>query len=174
MRQVSLNARQIQDAVSTEEIYVALFEILHPELPASIRLSTDPTERLQDDPLIYCTRSTWRGANPMTEPWLWTIASALLPSDLEDAPASASLVLENLDSNMVAIVRSVVTPPTVNMAVVLASSPNVIEAEFLDLQILSADIDAGAITLAISRDEIEAEPFPSGRMTRDRFPGLHL
>jgi hypothetical protein len=174
MRRVSLNARDIQDDISTDQIYVALFEITHPELAEVIRLSTDPTERLQDDPLIYCTRSTWRGANPVSDPWLWTIASALLPSDLEDAPASASLVLENLDSAMVEIVRSVTSPPTVAMAVVLASTPNIVEAEFLDLQILSADIDAGAITLAISRDEIEAEPFPSGRMTRDRFPGLHL
>ena len=174
MRRVSLNARQAQDAVSTEEIYVALFEITHPDLEEVIRLSTDPGERFSTDPLIYCTRSTWRGANPVTEPWLWTIASALLPSDLDDAPASASIVLENLDSDMVEICRSVISPPSIYMAVVLADSPDVIEAEFLDLQILAADIDAGSITLSISRDEIEAEPFPSGRMTRDRFPGLHL
>jgi hypothetical protein len=174
MRQLSLNARNIQDEISTDQVYVALFEIVHPELPSPIRLSTDPTDEISQDPYIRGTRSTWRGANPVTDPYLWATASALLPSDLEDAPATASLVLENLDSDMVQICRSVVTPPTVNMAVVLAASPNVIEAEFLDLQILSADIDAGAITLSISRDEIEAEPFPSGRMTRDRFPGLHL
>jgi hypothetical protein len=161
MRRISMNARQMQDEVSTDQIYVALFEITHPDMAGPIRLSTDNADKFSEDPLVYCTRSTWRGANPITDPYLWTIASALLPSDMDDAPASASLVLENLDSEMVAICRSVKTPPTVNMAVVLASSPNLIEVEYLDLQILSADIDAGEITLAISRDEIESEPFCS-------------
>ncbi|MBT9382231.1 hypothetical protein KM176_00015 [Pseudooceanicola sp. CBS1P-1] len=174
MRRVSLNARAAQDADISGEVYVALFEITHESLTETVRLSTDPTERITSDPLVYGTRSSWRGANTATEPWLWTIASALLPSDMEDTPTSASLVLENLDSAMVKVVRSFTSLATVNMAVVLAETPDVIEAEYLGLQILSADIDAGSITLAISREEIEAEPFPSGRMTRDRFPGLHL
>lgn len=163
-----------QDDVTTDQIEVALFEITHADLDEAIRISSDPTEKLSDDPLLFGTRSTWRGADPESEPWLWIIASALLPSDMADAPASASIVLENLDSDLVATVRSVTSPPTVNMAVVLAETPDVVEAEYLQLEIVSADIDAGEIVLAISRDEIEAEPFPSGRMTRERFPGLYL
>lgn len=174
MRRVSLNARQAQDSVTSQEIEVVLFEITHPDLDEVIRLSTDPTEKLSEDPYLMGTRSTWRGADPATQPWLWIVASTLLPSDLEDAPASSTLVLENLDSDMVTLVRSISSPPLVNMGVVLAESPDVIEVEYLDLQIVSADIDAGEIVLSISRDEIEAEPFPSGRMTRESFPGLFL
>lgn len=174
MRRVSLNARRMQDAASTDEIYVVLFEISHPDLPAPIRLSTDNADRIQIDPVIYGTRSSWRGANPLTQPYLWIIASAVLPGDLDDAPAAAMVALENLDQEMVRLVRSFTSPATVAMAVVLASSPDEVEAEWSDLLIVSADIDAGEILLSISREEIEREYFPSGRMTRDRFPGLHL
>ncbi|WP_320200491.1 hypothetical protein RMR16_008645 [Agrobacterium sp. rho-13.3] len=173
MRRVSLNARLAQDAQASAEIYVALFQIEHPELEKPIRLSTDNTERLSSDPLYYGTRSTWRGANPIKEPFLWIVASAVMPSDLDDAPATASLVLENLDQEMVNLVRSFTTPASIHMAVVMASSANLIEAEFTDLNITSADINAGEISLSISREEIELEYVPGGRMTARTFPGLH-
>lgn len=174
MRRLSLNARQMQDDLNSAEVYVVLFRITHPELPAPIRLSTDNTERLGTDPLIYGTRSTWGGANPVTDPYLWIIASAILPGDRDETPAAATVALENLDRNMVRLLRSFTSPATVAMAVVLASSPDEVEAEWADLMIMSADINAGEIQLSISREEIENEYFPSGLMTRDRFPGLHL
>lgn len=174
MRRVSLNARMMQDELTSDEVYVVLFEIIHPDLPAPIRLSTDNAERIQTDPVIYGTRSAWRGADPLTDPYLWIVASAVLPGDQDDAPAAATIALENLDQDMVRLVRSFTTPATVAMGVVLASSPDLIEAEWTDLMIMSADISAGEIVLAISREEIENEYFPAGRMTRDRFPGLHL
>ncbi|WP_323036259.1 hypothetical protein [Pararhodobacter sp.] len=152
---------------------MALILIEHPELEAPIRLSTDNTERLSTDPLMYGTRSSWRGSNPVTEPFLWIIASAVLPGDAEDAPASAQIALENLDAEMVQLVRSFTDPATISLAVVLAETPDLIEAEWTGLQLVSADITAGEIVLSISRDEVELEPFPPGRMTRLNFPGLH-
>ncbi|HBU15722.1 MAG: hypothetical protein A2092_13470 [Rhodobacteraceae bacterium GWE1_64_9] len=174
MRRVSLNARAIQDAQASAEIYVVLLEIIHPDLATPIRLSTDPTERIQADPLVYGTRSSWRGADPVQEPFLWVVASAILPSDMEDAPASGTIALEILDPEMARLVRSYTTRATIHMAVVLASSPDLIEGEWTDLQILSADIDTGEILLNFSREEVENELFPTGRMTRGRFPGLHI
>lgn len=174
MRRVSLNERMAQEAGSTAEIRAVLFEISHPDLPKPIRLSTDNAERLSVDPLYYGTRSTWRGANPITDPYLWIVASALLPSDKEDAPAGGMVALENLDREMVRLVRSYTGMATICMAVVLASSPDLLEAEYTDMEIVSADIDAGEIVLTFSREEIEMEPFPEGRMTRNNAPGLFL
>lgn len=174
MRRISLNARLAADAQASDEIEVVLFRITHAELEAPIRLSTDNADRISDDPLIYGTRSSWGGADPLTDPYLFIIASAVLPSDLEDAPATAQVTLENLDSAIVELLTSFLSPATVDLAVVLASSPDLPEAEFTGLQLLSAEADAGAVTLSLSREEIELEYFPTGRMTRDRFPGLHL
>lgn len=174
MRRLSLNARMMQDAESTSEIYVLLFRFEHEDLEAPIRLSTDNTERLTSEPLTYGTRSTWGGADPSTEPHLWIIASALVPSDLDDAPAAGQIVLDNLDRKIVELLRSFTTPASVSMAVVLASSPDVIEQEWTDLDLVSHDVDAGEIMISFSREEIEQEFYPAGRMTRSRFPGLHL
>ncbi|MGH1355373.1 MAG: hypothetical protein ACRBBS_09870 [Thalassovita sp.] len=173
-RRVSLNARQAHDDQSSTEIEVVLFEISHGALEAPIRLSTDNTERLSSDPLTYGTRSVWRGANPASDPYLWIIASAIIPDDTEDAPAASQIVLENLDARMTELLRSFTDQAVVNMAVVLASSPHDIEGEWLDLRLMSAEGDAAQIVLSLSREEIELEHFPSGRMTRHKFPGLHL
>lgn len=174
MNRVSLNVRLMQGGGPNAEIPVVLFEISHPDLEKPIRLSTDNADRISTDPLYYGTRSTWRGANPVSDPYLWVIASTLLPSDEDETPAAGTLALENLDRELVRLVLSYKTVATVAMAVVLASSPNHVEVEYTDLEILTADIDTGDIVLSFSREEIEAEFFPTGRMSRQSFPGLFL
>jgi hypothetical protein len=170
----SLNARLMQDAATSDEIYVLLLEITHTSLSAPIRLSTDNAERISTDPLVYGTRSAWRGANPANEPYLWVIASVLVPDDKQDAPAAGSFVLENLDNSIVGLLRSFTDLATLNMAVVLASSPDFIEREWVGLKITTAEMNAGEISLSFSREEIELERFPVGRLNRNSFPGLHL
>jgi hypothetical protein len=172
-RRLSLNARMALDATTSAEIEVALMMFDHPDLEEPIRLSTDNTERLSTDPLTYGTRSTWAGSDPVTQPFLWIIASAVLPGDAEDAPASAQIVIENLDARIAEVLLSFTEPPSVRLAVVLASSPDLIEAEWSGLQLSRASITASEIVLSIDRDEVEQEHFPPGRMTRLTFPGLH-
>lgn len=173
MRRVSLNARLSQDAEASDEIHAVLFEIEHPDLIAPILLSTDNTERLSDEPLYYGTRSLWRSQNGRAREFLWIVASTLLPSDLDDAPAAATIILENLDRSMAELIRSFTDPATIHMAAVLASSPDLVEAEYTDLLLTSAEITAGEITLSVSREEIESEYVPGGRMTAQAFPGMH-
>ncbi|WP_102226876.1 hypothetical protein [Acidimangrovimonas sediminis] len=169
---VSLNARNANDAASTAETEVALFVIEHPSLDAPLRLATDWSERISDEPLMYGLRSTWQGADPATDPYLFVLASAEVPGDLEDGPGPATIVLENVDNDIIAVLRSITDRATVHMAVVLASSPDLVELEFLGLKLISADYDAAQITLSISRQPIEDEAVPSARFTKDRFPGL--
>lgn len=171
-RRISLNARQANREATSAEIEVVLLEFSHPDLDAPIRLSTDNTERISDDPLTYGTRSTWRGADPATDSYLWVIASAVLPSDADDVPATAQIVLENLDAAMVELLRSFTTPASVALALVEAGTPDLVEEEYHDLRLTNADGDASEITLTLSREEIELEQFPAGRMTRQKMPGL--
>ncbi|MFT6444488.1 MAG: hypothetical protein ACJA1J_000725 [Sulfitobacter pontiacus] len=172
MRRVSLNARTAFDAPTTAEIEIALIMIEHPELDAPVRLSTDPTERLWVDPLMYGTRSTWMDSDPVNEPFLFILASTDIPSDLEDAPAAANIVVENVDSDIAALLRSFTDRPTVHMAVVLAGSPDLVEVEFRGMVMVSADGNAGSVSLQVSRAPVEEESVPMDRFTKDRFPGL--
>jgi len=170
MRSVSLNARLAADAQGSAEIEVVLFRITHPDLGAPIRLSTDPTERLSIDPLRYGTRSSW-----LTEdgsPYLFVLVSALVPDDKADAPATARLSFANVDNSIAALLRGFTTPAVVDMAVVLAASPDLVEFEQRGLDLVSAEGADDLVTLSLSRDRLTAEPWPSGKMTRSRFPGL--
>jgi len=56
---------------------------------------------------------------------------------------------------------------------VLASSPNEIEAEWRDMQLTTADIGSGDVVLEFSRDDIEDEYSPGGRMSKNWFPALY-
>lgn len=172
-RRVSLNARKAYEAQSSKEVEVVLITIEHDELDEPVRLSTDPTERLSEDPLIYCTRSSLMDADPETEPYLFLLAEVELPSDLEDAPAEARLILANLDASISNLLRSFLTPARVSVAVVLSTSPDLAEVLFTGLLLTGADGDASEISLTITRLPIEDESWPKDRMTKERFPGLH-
>ncbi|MEN2979992.1 hypothetical protein P7L78_09230 [Tistrella bauzanensis] len=180
MRRVSLNVRASQEALTDDQVQVVLIEIRHPLLTGdpvfgdAIRLSTDNADEIQRDPHVRGTRSSWRGANPITQPFIWVMASALVPSDIDDQPAQARLVLETIDPAMIDICRSFRTPATVTMGVGFASTPDAMEQEWTQLQLTTADASAGEIVLSMSREHIELERYPSGRMSRSRFPGLYL
>ena len=99
--------------------------------------------------------------------------SALVPDDQDDAPPSMQLVLEAVDNSVAEVLRSTTRRSTVAMAVVLASSPDLIEMEFQNFKLINAEQSGDSVTLSISRDPVTSEPWPAGRMTRERFPGLH-
>ena len=172
-RRMSLNARLAQDAAHSAEIEVVLIMVEHPDLAAPIRLSTDNADRISVEPLIYGTRSTWRGSDPATEPFLFILASAEMPSDLEGAPAEASIVIEAVTGEVARLLRSFTSRATVHMAVVLASSPDIVEFEATGMRLMLAEGGAGEVTATIGREPVEEESLPGLRFTKDRFPGLH-
>jgi hypothetical protein len=167
-----MNARRAHDEQFEDDVEIALFSISHPALDEPVRLSTDPTERLGVDPLMYGTRSTWDGANPITEPYLFVLAAAEQPSDLEDAPAAGRITLENVDNRIAETLRGFTNRAEVKMAVVRASAVNEPDAEYHDMRLMSAGGDAGEVQLEFSRQPIEEEVVPMERFTKDRFPGL--
>jgi hypothetical protein len=169
-RLVSMNARTSLDEAATDEIEVCLIRITHPSTDEVVRLSTDPTTRVNDDPVAYGTYSDWQTDDG--SPFLFCLVSVVLPDDKGDAEPQASLVFDNVDNDIAAVLRSFTDPASIDLAVVLASSPNRLEAVFLNFQIMAASGDAGTVNLTISQESIINEPWPSGRMTRQRFPGL--
>jgi hypothetical protein len=165
VKSYSLTMRQAMAGASTDEVPVILVTIRHPDLDAPVRLSSDPTERLSFEPLVYGTVS-------QREAYSYVLMAARVPDSRERAAPRTSLVFENVDADMVSVIRSVVTPATVDLALVLASQPDVIEARWTDLFVVAATYDAERVTLDISREPYTSEPWPAGRITPARFPGL--
>lgn len=164
-RLVSLNARAAANAAYSDQLPVMLVEIRHPTLPEPVRLSTDPTVRVSTDPLVY---GTFRGGNLYS----FVLVSAVWPDDQQASPAKTTLVFENVDKDMVAPLRAIIDPVTVDLTVVLAGTPETAEAQFLKMRGIRGSWDASQVSLDISREPLTSEPMPAGRMTKARFPGL--
>lgn len=176
MRILSLNNRRAIDATSSDEVEVALIRITHPSITEPVRLSTDPTSIVTIDPLIYGTYSTWLvpAGTTAAVPYLFGLVSTVLPDDQEDQAQSAKLVLEVVDQDMAKVCRSINDRDgRADLAVVHASAPNDLMAEFIGLPITIAEGDTATITLTLSRQSMADEPFPAGRMTRAAFPGVN-
>ncbi|ODN71169.1 hypothetical protein [Methylobrevis pamukkalensis] len=171
-----MNARRHHDEPYSDDLEVALFKFTHPALDMPIRLSTDPTDRLTTDPLTYGTRSAWRldpGETILTRPFEFVLLDAILPDDDEETPAAAQIVMEVVARDQAKPLRETITRARVDMAIVLAGSPDVIEQQWLGLWLMTANGDAGQIELQISREPFHEEPHPARRMSRDAFPGLY-
>lgn len=173
MRRLSLTARGMSDAHSTGEVEVVLLHVEHPDTGEIVRVSSDYTERLNADPLLYGTRSTWMGANPVDEPFLFVGMQMELPGDQEDVPFVARLVLANLNSELVKTLQSFTRPATAHICTVLAATPDLVEIEYTDLLLSAAEFDQVQIELTLSHEAVEDEPFPAQRMTKKRFPGSY-
>lgn len=167
-----ISARRERDAASSQAAEVMLFQFEHATLSEPLRVSSDPTERLSTEPLAYGTRSTWNGADPITQPYRFVTASASLPSDLEDGASPAQFVLDNVDRRIGDVLRQITGQAVVHIAVVYSLAPDQVDQEIRNLRLMDAQGDTSQITLTISREPIEDERFPTARFTKDRFPGL--
>ncbi|WP_150282629.1 hypothetical protein [Salipiger aestuarii] len=149
MKRLPINFRAAVEAIGSDEVPVILIEIRHPELAAPIRLSTDNAELIEETPegQIRGTRSSWRGADPATEPFLCMAASAVFPSALEQSPEAGSLVLDNLHPEMARLILSFQDIATISLAAVMADVPDIAIRQSCDLDITSATITGGEITL---------------------------
>ena len=171
-RETSYNARLAQEDQQSAEIEVVLFIIEHPDIDGGIlRLCSYPATRVSVEPLLYGTYSTWRTEDG--SPFLFTIMEPIVPDEKDDAPAQASLALELLDSDMGDVLTSTTERATCHIAVVMASSPDVPEAEWLNLLMTSADVDSSRALLRFSTESIYNEPASANRMVKQNCPGLH-
>lgn len=171
MRTISFNARLAADAEATDEVETVLIKITNPLLDQPIRLSSDNTERISVEPLAYGTRSTWLTDDG--SPFLFILMGTQIPDETDEEPPAGNLVLANLDSEIAEVLTSTTVPSLVSMALVLASSPNEVEHEFLDMQLRSAEGDGDQIVLFFTKEPVLSERYPSDRMTKERFPGLY-
>jgi hypothetical protein len=166
-RSVSLNMRTALGDENTSEVLVVLCRITHPLLSGGpLLLSTDPTERITSDPLVYGTRS-------QGEVYYFTMISALLPDDVRGASPSISLVFEIVTRDLVKIARSVRSPADLELRLVRAASPNYIEQAFTKMKTRIRRYSDRTMTIEASRDSYDRESYPAHRPGPSRFPGMY-
>lgn len=155
-RNVSTTFRQAATAPTTEEVFLMLLEIDHPTLGSPIRV-------VNNNESITSNSNTYL-------PFHFEVA---LPDDREDTINEVDLRIDNVDRQIVTAIRQINSPADVTLQVVLASTPNTVEAGPYTFTMRNVQWDARFVTgkLVFSDDPLNTR-FPDGTFTPGDFPAL--
>lgn len=153
-RSLSSTAIASANAQQTDEVWLVLLTIAHASLATPIRV-------VNNNESIVSRGQTYQ----------WFPFEIELPGEDVDSPSRARLRIDNVDRTIVNTIRSISTPPTVTLEVVLASAPDVVEVSFSGLSLREVDYDAMSVTGELVFESIFTEPVTL-TMTPARFPGL--
>lgn len=95
----------------------------------------------------------------------------VLPQEGDDLPYQASVQMDNVSQEIVRAIRSITSPAIVDVSVVLASSPDVVEAELTGFELRNVTYDAGMVQGDLVLENFLNEPYPSANFDPARFPG---
>jgi hypothetical protein len=128
-RSVSATARAAMYAAQTDSVFLQLLLIDHDDLAAAI-------------PVVNNTESVISGGITYL-PFAFLID---LPDDNEGEITSARLTIDNVDRQIVEAVRSIQSKATVTWSVVLASSPNTVEAGPFEFDLRNVTYDKQTVS----------------------------
>ena len=157
MTQPSLNALHAMLAEQTDEVFLACVTIDHPSMATPIRVVND-------------TQDLARSAGTFTAfPFEIT-----LPPDTDDtAVPQVQLSIDNVDRQIVDAIRGLSSAPSVTLEVVMASSPDTVEAGPFAFELTNAQYDALVVTGTLGyEDDLLNQPFPADTFTPGNSAGV--
>ncbi len=154
-RTLSQAARRAINAEATGEVFLLLLTIEHEELAAPIRVVNN-TENVVSRGELYVA-------------YPFEIA---LPGEDPESVARVSLRIDNVDRQIVQALRPVQAPLSVALEVVLAGSPDTVEAGPFTLTLIAAECDAFVVTGELAFEDVLNEPFPGHSYIPSDYPGL--
>mgnify|MGYP002783914438 CR=1 FL=1 len=155
-RPLSTPALRALFASQTGEAFIVLLTLSHPTLSNPIRVCSDGQA------------ITSNGNEYVAFPF-----RIAMPAENEGSPPTTDLEIDNVDRSIVKAIREATGEPVkVSMSVVMASSPNQVEAGPFEFTLRNVDFDASVVRGQLQYEDILNEPFPGDTMTPSRFPGL--
>lgn len=142
------------DDEDSDEVFLTLIKITHPNLPDALRFTCDNVATFH------------RG-----EVYQPAAFQAVLPDSQPETPPRATLRIDGVDNRVVEALRTIITPPKIDFVIVAASVIDAIEEEWRGLTIIGHTIDDYTIDLHIIMDKMDQEPFPVGTFDK-RFSAL--
>jgi hypothetical protein len=146
---------QAMMAQRTGECPLVLLTIAHADLPGALRVTSDRVATVS------------RGQTFQPYPF-----AATLPDDVSGQAPSCSLTIDNVQRDVVQILRQVSTPPTVTIEVVLASDPDRVQKGPYELSLRRAQWNALTVTGELGYEALLDEAAASERFTPNLFPAL--
>jgi hypothetical protein len=154
---VSYSTKLIQAALAenTAEVFLMLLTFNHETFAEPIRL----VNNLED--------ITSRGNVYMAFPF-----SLALPVDDGDSLPTVEISCENASLELIDELRSLVSPMSVTLELILASTPDYIEQSIADMRVSGIEYDAQNLKLTANIDDLLNTIFPKERYLPSNFAGL--
>jgi hypothetical protein len=163
-RTVSNVVKHAINAQQTNEVFIVLLTIDHPNFTAPIRVASDPKQVL---PVALV-----RGVISNGEEFIYLPFCITLPQQDDTNTARATLSIDNIDREIVKAVRTADSAISVKIEIVLASDTDNIEISIDKFKLASITYDAFTVSGELSLDYYDLEPFPCKRFTPSDFPGM--
>lgn len=154
-RVLSTAAKQAIFAQQTHEVFLMILTIEHDDLGGPIRVVNN-RDNITSGGDVYTA---------------YPFAFAL-PDEDEETLSQVELVITNVDRLLVDSVRSIATPLTVTLEVILADTPDTIEAGPFIMSMSEVRYDALKLSGTCNFQDLLNEPYPEGSYTPSTYPGL--
>lgn len=154
-RSLSTTAKAAIFGSDTGQVFLLLLTISHASLSASLRFVNNYTD-------IVSNGNTYT-AFPF---------EITLPDDKEESLPQMRLAIDNVDRQIVNAIRSLTSPPTVTLDVILASAPNTLEASFSGFVLRNVTYGELVVEGALLLEDVLNESFPQHSFTPNTAPGL--
>ena len=171
MTEVSLNFRQAAYAQETGRVLILLVTIDHEDLTEPIRLSTDPTQELTE--LTTATEKVY-GTISRGETYIHFPIRIGLPSVDESGFGELVLEVDNIHRAYTETIRTIFTPATVTVELVMDNTLDVVEASWPEFSLTEVSYDAFVISGKVRMDFLQKEPFPAGTFSPAYFKGMFI
>lgn len=143
------------NAAQAGEDYVVLIEINHPNLSEPIRVNDSGATIVSND-------ITYR-ALPFSLIW---------PDDVDGQSAKATVTIDNVDREIAATVKQMGSRATTIFTMVMASQPDVIEAQYTDFVLADFTGDDYTVQGILTIEDFTTQAYPALKYTPGNHPGL--
>lgn len=163
-RDTSVTFRQAVYGQQTDEVLLVLLKIDHEDFSG---LGLDPL-RFTNDGV-----DTISDVDGGSETYVAYPFKIVLPSNVESGITHGSIVIDNINRDIVSAIRQIGSEPCeVSIWVVLASSPDTVEAEFTGFRFAKISYNDFDVSGEITIESFLNEPFPGDTFLPGTFPGL--
>lgn len=151
-------------AQEMESVFIVLLTLSSDEMAEDIRVASDPYQLLDV--------ANVRGVESNGLEYIFIPFEIVLPRDDSSGTVSASLKIDNVSRQVIAQLRTITKPLNVKIQCVLSDDVDFVEIEYDHFQLSNVRYDVMAVSGQLTLNYWGLEPFPSGRFTPSKFPGL--
>lgn len=152
---VDNNFKEAAFGQDTDEVVLELLTISHPDFAIPVRLVRNNENFVSQG-----------------ETFIASGFELIWPQQAENEVPRASIRHENVSRELIAAIRSIRTPASVKMQIVLASDPNNVQLEIDGMFTGRFDYDANILNFEVSFELFSQERFPKKTFNPAKWPGI--